>query len=567
LPSPIHMGMALEAGARLFGAGPLQLGDLLVREGLVLEPGKPTTLQLVLQPPQDGVAGFRVSSLDASTGSWHLHATGTVARGEVTSGVPEPIADIVRRVQEPVDTERYYGWLGSLGLELGPRFRGVERIVRRDGEVLATMRLPGALAGEAGAHWLHPALFDACFHVIGAALPESERASAGAFLLLGADRMRMHGRPGERFYAHVTNVQAHRHGGGALEAFRVDVRLLDDDGTLQAEFEGVQLKRARPESVSRDPLPAQVRRLLHEVVWREVPRSTGRLPSPPELGGRVGPLVDALAARHGLGAYAEFLPRLDALAANFVVRALRELGFDFLPGTRVTAASLRARLGVLPSHSRLFARMLAMLVEDGLLIAEGEGLRVAAAPQVVDADSACEALRARFPECEAELEVTRAGGRVLSQVLRGECDPLTILFPNGSLSMMERLYQESPPARAYNGLVAEVLRTVGATAPSGRPLRILEIGAGTGGTTAHVLPALEGIAIEYTFTDGSRSHTGARAQAPRARRPAGDAGGDRAAALRRSHRRTAAGMVGLLGCAAPGLRAHAAPSVDRTAGR
>ena len=36
---------------------------------------------------------------------------------------------------------------------------------------------------------------------------------------------------------------------------------------------------------------------------------------------------------------------------------------------------------------------------------------------------------------------------------------------------------------------------------AGRRLRILEIGAGTGGTTAHVLPHMQGQDIEYTFTD------------------------------------------------------------------
>src|SRR5207248_10490667 len=39
--------------------------------------------------------------------------------------------------------------------------------------------------------------------------------------------------------------------------------------------------------------------------------------------------------------------------------------------------------------------------------------------------------------------------------------------------------------------------------PDGRGLRILEIGAGTGGLTAHVLPALERNLHSYTFSDVS----------------------------------------------------------------
>ncbi|MGB0126281.1 MAG: SDR family NAD(P)-dependent oxidoreductase, partial [Rhodocyclaceae bacterium] len=82
-------------------------------------------------------------------------------------------------------------------------------------------------------------------------------------------------------------------------------------------------------------------------------------------------------------------------------------------------------------------------------------------------------------------------------------DPLALLFPGGSLADTEKLYRDSPPAQAYNGLIAGIVAALAQAAPSGRPLRLLEIGAGTGSTTAHVLPRLAGRAIEYTFTDVS----------------------------------------------------------------
>ena len=68
---------------------------------------------------------------------------------------------------------------------------------------------------------------------------------------------------------------------------------------------------------------------------------------------------------------------------------------------------------------------------------------------------------------------------------------------------MERLYQMSPPARTYNSLIGEVFEVLARAWPADRPLRVLEIGAGTGSTTAYVLPKLAGLEIEYTFTDVS----------------------------------------------------------------
>jgi microcystin synthetase protein McyG len=85
--------------------------------------------------------------------------------------------------------------------------------------------------------------------------------------------------------------------------------------------------------------------------------------------------------------------------------------------------------------------------------------------------------------------------------LTGTTDPLELLFPGGSLETPEKLYQESPLAHAYNGLVQEAFSKALENLPAGRPLRVLEIGAGTGGTTAYVLPKLPSEQIHYTYTD------------------------------------------------------------------
>ena len=96
--------------------------------------------------------------------------------------------------------------------------------------------------------------------------------------------------------------------------------------------------------------------------------------------------------------------------------------------------------------------------------------------------------------------MTRRSAGEMAEALRGERDPMQLLFPGGSLDTAERLYRDSPTARLYNGLIAEVM-TAAASRANGRPLRILEIGAGTGGTTSHVAPRLAGARVEYTFTD------------------------------------------------------------------
>ncbi len=146
--------------------------------------------------------------------------------------------------------------------------------------------------------------------------------------------------------------------------------------------------------------------------------------------------------------------------------------------------------------------MLDILAEDGLLERIDGAWRVVRDETGSDPEPLAEALLAQHVDCAAELTLTCRCARSLAAVLRGE-DPLPLLFPEGSLADTESLYQASPPAQTYNSLIAAALETALRDWPADRPLRVLEIGAGTGSTTTYVLPALaaHGAPLEYTFTD------------------------------------------------------------------
>ncbi|MFF2081295.1 amino acid adenylation domain-containing protein [Kitasatospora sp. NPDC058162] len=89
----------------------------------------------------------------------------------------------------------------------------------------------------------------------------------------------------------------------------------------------------------------------------------------------------------------------------------------------------------------------------------------------------------------------------LPELLTGRQDPVELLFPEGGLDTTRALYRENAMARYLNGAVAGLFRRIAAGAR--RPLRVLEAGAGTGGTTEAVLAALAGCGCDYLFTDVS----------------------------------------------------------------
>lgn len=108
------------------------------------------------------------------------------------------------------------------------------------------------------------------------------------------------------------------------------------------------------------------------------------------------------------------------------------------------------------------------------------------------------ALVATGPEPGSDLAIEsrliRSVGAALPALLSGRADPLDILFPGGDTTELQDLYQRSAFATALAARVA------GAVAALARPLSLIEIGGGTGGTTAHLLPLLTA-GSRYLFTD------------------------------------------------------------------
>src|SRR6185437_93119 len=98
--------------------------------------------------------------------------------------------------------------------------------------------------------------------------------------------------------------------------------------------------------------------------------------------------------------------------------------------------------------------------------------------------------------------VERCGMR-LRKVLRGEIDPLELLFPSDGGMDATRLYETDLAALAANATVREALRSIVQSLPAGRKIRVLEAGAGTAGTTPHLLGVLPPERSEYCFTDVS----------------------------------------------------------------
>lgn len=180
---------------------------------------------------------------------------------------------------------------------------------------------------------------------------------------------------------------------------------------------------------------------------------------------------------------------------------LSELGALARPGETCTLDDVVRQCGIRSEFYSLIERWLSHLEAAGYLDRQ-DSTYVSRVPLVRAVPAALvEQCHAAFRDLPDLLRYFECCETRLAAVLTGRASPLDTLFPDGDMSIAEGLYGGSSVARYFNAIATSAIATAAAAQPEGRRLRVLEIGAGTGGTTDAVLPALPSDNTEYLFTD------------------------------------------------------------------
>lgn len=197
------------------------------------------------------------------------------------------------------------------------------------------------------------------------------------------------------------------------------------------------------------------------------------------------------------GRYLEYTRELDRVALLSMLDALR--------AENETTVEIARRIGIADRHRRLVDRWIRALRDNGLVALDGDRVRATTetgAALIARSWSRIDAMRPDIGPEAALIDYMRESTQHLRELLRGETGALELLFPQGAFGVSDMLYSGALFNRWANRAAAGALRCLAQNAPA--PLRILEVGAGAGGTTSAMLAALDAISIEYLATDISR---------------------------------------------------------------
>ncbi|MEV6960322.1 SDR family NAD(P)-dependent oxidoreductase [Streptomyces sp. NPDC051207] len=189
---------------------------------------------------------------------------------------------------------------------------------------------------------------------------------------------------------------------------------------------------------------------------------------------------------------AEGMERLNDLLRRWCAHLLAD------GGTPPTAQRLRALLADEEGYGRLADALAA-------LMAKTPPASGTAAP---DFTAEASALAAEHPELAPWLKLVQVCLPRLPEILTGRADALEVFFSPDHPDLLLGIYDGNTVADHHNEIVARLVagrvRALRESRPD-RPVRLIEIGGGTGGTTRRLLEAIaeHGEAVQYRFTDVS----------------------------------------------------------------
>ncbi|KAJ6044919.1 uncharacterized protein N7446_003115 [Penicillium canescens] len=447
-PSAAYIVMAGEAIRQITGCERYRVRNLRMSKALILDDHETTEIVSNFRPVRSngenlGSGWYEFSIVGLRRGAWSTHCTGQ-ARAEPVSRSPRDITSFPRNVESKL----WYGHLKENGLEYGPHFRRLQQISAHPIQTSATASL--LIDGDEGAVDAPSAVdaptIDHCLQLALVALCNGLARKHNAVGLPIFIRDIFVGKTGSRLLLQATETKT-------TAGTNSSSTIAQHGGEVAVAIDGLEFM-ALDESLDGD----KDRKLCSHLVW--------------------APDIDLLPRRHLLTTASSKEP----LPSDTYSPEQQFFDMCIIETARLIGSLEPDSLHLGKYQRWVTTRSAAILGNDDPVVSAGirpllEVLREDW-PRILDGLRREIGVASPLYDSLAELSLTILKSCV--ELVKGNCSPLTILMKEKALS---RLYSVWSSSRTYEGFI----KLLG----HGRPdLHVLEIGAGTGATTAKVLECL-----------------------------------------------------------------------------
>lgn len=509
LPATAYIDMGLAVAHEVLGVDRPILENIEIRKALFL-PTEPDTVELLTEYNESDREIRFLTRPSHTTTDWTLHCKIRLGGEHTVSTQPQFSPDeVIARCPDSFPGEIIYELSeGSQLVYRGP-FRSLKQFWRSSTEVIAQIELPADYKPSGDGYFFHPALLDSCIQAGNLNRPfglSSSTLQQVTFVPVSVAEVRLFQKPISRsLWVHVVKSR------DTFKSHNGDISIYDENGDMVLAFHGFESqgleRRATGDGSSIDDWTYELQFIPRP--GRSLLRSSD---ASHQISHPLSLSTIACAVRESAaGLVADFSrnDRLDRLTHNlnrialkWLTRAFQQLGLHKHLGQSLSFDDIIAACGIVPEQIRYTQFALKILAETGVFKQAGSRLILSSVDS--DSDEAASLWREtlmEFPAACAELMILHNLGHRLPELLTGKTSLKAQLFQPGSEGLIEHFYQDSIGLIPCNIAVASAVSHLVKAAPKDRKIRILEVGAGTGGITSHLLPLLDGLQVEYIFTD------------------------------------------------------------------
>ncbi len=240
-PATGHLELAWAVASEQFRHESFFLEDLHFDSPLILPDNSRHPLEVRLEIVSNE-GDYRICSRPAEAtaeSTWSRHSSGRINTAHDHFENSTAKLDEVRLQfgdDDVLPVAAFYETIRAAGLDYGERFQCIHQLWHRDHEMLAQLELPVELFHESQRNVIHPALLDACLHVVFADVHRSSNPKR-VYLPYRIDRVRFCRRPTGSVWSHVRVTHSDEY------SIVLDTLILDDAGDVVAEIRGLTCKR------------------------------------------------------------------------------------------------------------------------------------------------------------------------------------------------------------------------------------------------------------------------------------------------------------------------------------
>jgi acyl transferase domain-containing protein len=242
-PASAYVEMALSGVRSLFPAQSFEVRKAAFLNAAYLPEEGNRIFQLAMSPEGAEAFSFEIRSrAEEGDASWTLHTTGQIHRGKEECGEKPgqvSIPELQVAYEEVREGKDHYGRLAKSGVHYGPAFQVVEKAWVGNLEALCQLR---GDADEHSCYRIHPAILDGSFQAMALVFPTGDGFHPeDTYLPVSIEGVRIHQPIPEtgQLFAHTFLVSSSPERG----SFRVNVRLLDAEGSVLVEVVEMEIKR------------------------------------------------------------------------------------------------------------------------------------------------------------------------------------------------------------------------------------------------------------------------------------------------------------------------------------